>query len=190
MVDSAFNCKKEQQIEIQGENKYYNFEKLTVGSRNPRFFYFGKKKERFERVTTRFRRKFKTILPVNRLMLSNILGKKITYQYKFSAYIKYYLKKTFKDTFLLQELTLFNILIRSHLFFGDKDLNFFLKNSFIYINNQVTHNKSQLLRESDKINFVFNKQYFFYYRRTLILLKHSFLKLGAYTALRKTKEYH
>jgi hypothetical protein len=172
-------------------NYYYN---LKSGIKNRKkfkvFYYNNKRLQMYDIPKMRFKRKFKALVCKNRSILADFIKHKITYQHKFSNFIKNLLKKPLKSFLLSNDLSLNSILSRSHLFFGNEDLKFFLKNKFIYVNNKVVLDGLKNLNEYDRVNLVFNKHYFFYYRQILSIIKNNFFKLGSYALIRKTKTHH
>lgn len=138
----------------------------------------------------RFKRRFKAVVLKNRQLLSFMIKKKMRNHWHFSKLIKGFIKRPFKDFFFLFDLSLSSILLRSHFIFGLDDLNFFINNNFVYVNNKVVTNKLKILNTSDKINFVFNNHYYYYYRHMLSLFKNNFSKLSDYNFMRKGKVYN
>lgn len=124
----------------------------------------------------------------NKLML-DIDYVSFDYRYKINKYVnnnrdillsffKYNLKRQFKKNKFISklsklpfnyflnnfELNLSNILLRSSLFFNTRDVYFFLKNNFFYINGFNLKNFNYVFNINDVFIMSFNKYYFFYYK--------------------------
>ena len=95
---------------------------------------------------------------------------------------KIFLNKFFKKILKLDilnfinvfEYSVFNVLLNSNFFLNKKDLIFFLKNGFIYINNTVVFNYNLIIKENDVLNICYNKYYFFLYRTYIENVFNSF----------------
>lgn len=95
---------------------------------------------------------------------------------------KHYLNKFFKkfsklnniNYFDCLEFSLKNILLNSNFFLSIKDINFFLKNGFIYLNNKLAKNINKNIKKNDIISIVFNKYYYFLYKNYLNIFNSIF----------------
>lgn len=154
------------------------------------FLYMSRKLKALEIPRTRLGQRSRQIIFKNRKFFSAVIKKKMKNHWHFSRLIKNFIKKPFKDFILFFDMTLSSVLLRSHFVFGIHDLNYFVNNNFIYVNNKVTTDKLKRLKESDKINLVFNKYYYIYYRNMLNTIKSSFVKLSDYNFMRKLKRDH
>jgi hypothetical protein len=97
------------------------------------------------------------------------------------SFFKYNLKRKFKKNKFLSKLTklpfmfflnnfefsLSNILLRSSFFFNNRDVNFFFKNNFFYLNGLIIKNFDQILNVNDILMLSFSKYYFLYYKYTI-----------------------
>lgn len=194
ILDDFYNKKKNFFFpNYEKSEKYFSddeFKKVT----KTKFRYYSKSKRPspMSFPKTRYKKRFKFTLLKNRLMLANFLNRRVKYQRKFSVFLKGYIKQSFKSFFLFYEFSLSSVLLRSQFFFGVKDVNFFIKNNLIYVNGSPVNNPLKILKESDRVNFIFNKNYFFYYRKMMAFVKSDFFKLKEYKALRKSRSqnYH
>jgi hypothetical protein len=125
----------------------------------------------------------------NKIILAFFLKKKIKNKLKFSKFIKNLIKKSFYSFVLYFEFSLISICLRSHLFFNENDVYFFLKNKFILVNNVIIHNINTSLNIGDKINIIFDKYYYYYYRNVINNINNSIIKLGNYNFLLEQKRY-
>lgn len=125
----------------------------------------------------------------NRSILSFFLKKKIKNKRKFNKVIKNLIKKSFYNFILYFEFSLSSVCLRSQLFFNENDINFFLKNRYILINNKITHNANFSLNINDRINIIFDKYYYYYYRNVVNNINYNLIKLGNYNFLLEQKRY-
>lgn len=125
----------------------------------------------------------------NRSILSFFLKKKIKNKRKFNKFIKNLIKKPFYSFILYFEFSLISICLRSQLFFNENDVNFFLKNKYILINNTPATNIISVLNIGDRLNIVFDKYYYYYYRNVVNNINYSMIKLGNYNFIMDQKKH-
>jgi len=123
------------------------------------------------------------LFKTNRDILSFFIKKKVKNKTKFSKVIKNLIKKSFYDFVIHFEFSLKNILLRSQFFFNENDMNFFVKNKYIMLNNKILYNLNNFLKVGDKLNIIFDRYYFFYYRLVLSKVYKKMTKYANYTWL-------
>jgi len=79
------------------------------------------------------------------------------YLSKFHKFIKF-------KTFLIKEMTLSNILIRSRIFTETSLINFLIVNNLIYVNGLLTNNSAQQLFVGDFIQLILNLKYYIVFK--------------------------
>jgi len=121
------------------------------------------------------------LFKTNRDILSFFIKKKVKNKTKFSKVIKNLIKKSFYDFVIHFEFSLKNILLRSQFFFNENDMNFFVKNKYIMLNNKILYNLNNFLKVGDKLNIIFDRYYFFYYRLVLSKVYKKMTKYANYT---------
>lgn len=131
----------------------------------------------------------KTFFGDNRKILSYFLKKKIKKNYKFNKLIKNFIKKSFDNFIMFFEFSLKNVLLRSNFFFNERDMSFFLKNSYIRVNNKIIKNEFHSLKINDVVQLNFDKFYFFYYRGVIDNINKNLGKLNKYYQLVDQKKY-
>lgn len=114
-------------------------------------------------------RSFKKTFFENRLILKQFFKKKnLNRQYKTSHFLKNYLNKDSKNLINLFEYKLINILVKSHIFNNKDDALFFLKKGFVLVNNSVEVDPSFIVNCGDIIKINSKKNYYFFYRKSLV----------------------
>lgn len=129
------------------------------------------------------------LFKTNRSILSFFIKKKIKNKTKFSKIIKNLIKKPFYDFIMHFEFSLKNILLRSHFFFNENDINFFVKNKYILVNNNIALYPNQSLKVFDKINIIFDKYYYYYYRSVLNNIHKNVTRYSNYVWLSEQSNY-
>jgi hypothetical protein len=102
----------------------------------------------------------KTIIS-NRKVIKSIFFKKYTKQKNLTKFLVN-ISKT--NNYSINRISnfLFFILIQSHFFFFINDINFFLQNKFVYVNNNIVSNKFFELKINDCVKLVKFNSYFDY----------------------------
>jgi hypothetical protein len=97
----------------------------------------------------------------NRKIIKFVFFKKHTKQKKIT---KFLINASKKNNFFLDRISnfLFLILIQSHFFFFLNDINYFIKNKFIYVNNKFVSNKFFEIKVNDCIKLITFNSYFDY----------------------------
>lgn len=162
------------------ENYFNNYELLSD-------FDFNKKFDELK--TLDLRLKHKKWIAKNRNILAYFIRKKIKRDINFNKFIKNFIKKPLDTFVFFFEFSIKNILLRSQLFFNEKDIDFFLKNLYVKVNNKTIYNCFYNLKVYDYISIDFDKFYFFYYRKVINNMNHYLAKLSNYHQLHEKKKY-
>jgi hypothetical protein len=101
----------------------------------------------------------------NRKILKNIFKKNKKIEHNISKFFKKMSKINNLNYLNMFEFSISNILLNSHFFLNKNDINFFIKNRYIFINNKVISNLNYELNKGDVINICYNKFYYFLYRK-------------------------
>ena len=120
--------------------------------------------------------RFLTTIISNRKIVKFIFFKKFTKQKKLTKFI---INISKKNNFFSSRLSnfLFTILIQCQFFFFINDINFFLKNKFITVNNNIVTNKFFELNLGDSIKLVCFNSYFDYISKIFKFFKKKISKL-------------
>ena len=134
------------------------YKKITFRVKNKNKF--TKNKQTFNRMIDN-NSKFLSIIMSNRKIIKFIFFKNSTKQKNIT---KFLVNASKKNNYFLDRVSnfLFFILIQSHFFFFINDINFFLKNKFIFVNNKNVSNKFFELKVNDCIKLVSFNSYFDY----------------------------
>jgi ribosomal protein S4 len=126
--------------------------------------------------------KYKSLLiyKKNRELLRIILNKKLMKQFKFNKIIKNSLNKHPSIFLKTLELSLPTLLIRSSFFVNLRDVHFFIKNGFILVNNAVVTDINYILNPKEIVKIIFDKYYYFYYRKGLNDIINNITKYSSY----------
>lgn len=120
--------------------------------------------------------RFLSTIISNRKVIKFIFFKKHTKQKNIT---KFLINSAKKHNNFLDKMSnfLFLILIQSHFFFFINDINYFLKNKFIYVNNKVTQNKFFELKVNDCVKLVTFNSYFDYLSNVYRFFNKKVLKI-------------
>jgi len=137
---------------------YYNLDYIKV---NEKF------KKDIDYVNFDYRYKINKYVNSNRTILLSFFKNNLKRKYKKNKFISKLIKLPFN--FFLQnfEFSLYNILLRSSFFFNQRDIFFFLKNNFLFVNGVNIKNVNHIFNTNDILMMSFNKYYFFYYKFVL-----------------------
>jgi len=111
------------------------------------------------------------LLRENRSILSTLFFSKFTRQKKITKFISIFKHFSIKKIIQFFEFSLFNILIQSHFFIFKKDVIFFLKNGFVFVNGKPVLNKFFFLNIGDRVQITLNSDYYFFFRNFSKVLK-------------------
>ena len=134
------------------------FKKIIFKSKNKlKFTKNNQKTSKFIDNNSRF---LSTIMS-NRKVIKFVFFKKHTKQKKIT---KFLINASKKNNHFIDRISnfLFFILIQSHFFFFMNDINFFLKNKFVYVNNKIVSNKFFEVGLNDCIKLITFNSYFDY----------------------------
>ncbi len=112
----------------------------------------------------RFKPGYMTLWRDARQSLQHSLCINFKYQYKLTNYISKFNKFIKFKTFLINELTLKNILIKSRFFSEPSLIDLFIKNNLVYLNGQINNNISAPTYIGDFIQLVINIKYYILYK--------------------------
>ena len=122
----------------------------------------------------------------SRTILKNTLSISFKYQHRLTKYLAKYNKFIKFKTFLILEMSLLNILIKTK-FFPDESLcKLFLKNNLIYLNGYICFNETIQIFIGDFIQLIINIKYYILYKWFLNL---SFKKKNRLKKVLKKKIY-
>jgi hypothetical protein len=132
------------------------FKKIIQKSKN-KLIKFKQKTNKFIDNNSRY---LSTIIS-NRKIIKFVFFKKHTKQKKIT---KFLINVSKKNNFFLDRISnfLFLILIQSHFFFFLNDINYFIKNKFVYVNNKLVSNKFFEIKVNDCIKLITFNSYFDY----------------------------
>jgi hypothetical protein len=99
-----------------------------------------------------------------RLSLQNSLFINFKYQHKLTKYISKFNKFIKFKTFLIIEMNLFNILIKSRIFTDKNLLKLFIFNNLIYLNGYLVNNLYRQIFVGDFIQFIINLKYYIIFK--------------------------
>ena len=114
-----------------------------------------------------YRYKINKYVNDNRKLILSFFKFNLKRQYKKNKFFSKLTKLSFNFFLKNFEFSLSNILLRSSLFFNNRDIMFFFNNNYFYLNGSVLKNFNQILSTNDILTLLFNKYYFFYYRYTI-----------------------
>jgi hypothetical protein len=120
--------------------------------------------------------KFLSTIINNRKIIKDIFFKKSTKQKKITKFLLNISKKNNSISSRLYNF-IFIVLIQSQFFFFINDVNFFLKNKFIYVNNKVVSKKFFEIKVNDCIKLVRLKSYYRYMKRIYKFFKKKISKI-------------
>jgi len=99
-----------------------------------------------------------------REVVKTSLNLKFQYQHKLTKYLLKYNKFLKFHTFLIIELQLFNILLKTKIFPDSNSIETFIDNGLIFINNLICKNKYTPLFIGDFIQLIINIKYYILYK--------------------------
>lgn len=108
----------------------------------------------------RFKPGYMKIWRQSRASLQSTLSLNFKYQHKMTKYLYKFHKFIKFKTFLINEMTLKNILIRSRIFTETSLIDFLIINNLIYVNGYLVNNNIQQLFVGDFIQLILNLKYY------------------------------
>jgi hypothetical protein len=122
--------------------------------------------------------KYKNIIKINRIFLNSFFKRNFLREFKFNKFFKKISKFNLLNFLYIFNFSLNSILIQSRFFENQKDIDFFLKNGFILINDRIVKHNNEILKEYDIIKISYNQYYYLYHRIFLHSVFNNFLKLN------------
>lgn len=133
--------------------------------------YFYKKNQHIDNTS-----RFLSTLINSRKIIKNIFFKKFSRQKKITKFlVNIYKKNNFSFNKVYNFI--YTVLIQSQFFFFIRDVDFFLKSKFIYVNNKIVCNKFFELNINDCIALIRSKKYFRYTKRIYKFFKKKIAKI-------------
>lgn len=120
-----------------------------------------------EYVNFDYRYKLNKYVNDNRKLILSFFKYNLKRKYKKNKFFSKLTKLPFNFFLYSFEFSLSNILLRSSFFFNGRDVLFFLKNNFFFLNGSVLKNFNYVFNINDVFLLSFNKYYFFYYKYTI-----------------------
>ena len=114
-----------------------------------------------------YRYKINKYVNSNRHILLSFFKYNLKRQFKKNKFISKLIKLPFNFFLKNFEFNLLNILLRSSFFFNYRDVLFFLKNDFFFLNGFKLTNINYVFHINDVFMLSFNKYYFFYYKHLI-----------------------
>lgn len=121
-------------------------------------------KKEIDYVNFDYRYKINKYVNSNRSILLSFFKYNLKRQFKKNKFISKLVKLPFNFYLNNFEFSLSNILSRSSFFFNQRDIHFFLKNGFFFVNGLNLKNINYVFNVNDVFTVLFNKYYFFYYK--------------------------
>ena len=112
----------------------------------------------------RFKPGYMKIWREARNSLQTTLALNFKYQHRITKYLSRFHKFIKFKTFLIREMTLTNILIKSRIITETSIINFLIKNNLIYINGMLTNNNTQQIFVGDFIQLTLNLKYYIIFK--------------------------
>lgn len=112
----------------------------------------------------RFKPGYMTIWRESRKSLQSSLNLNFKYQYKLTNYLSKYNKFIKFKTFLINEMSLNNLLIKSRIFTETFLINLLIKNNLIYVNGILNNNPHSQLYVGDFIQILINLKYYIMFK--------------------------
>jgi len=139
-----------------------------------------------------FKKKLFFFLKENRLLIKDLFFHKFVKQKTVTKF--FFNLKKFNVNKLINffEFSLFNIVIQSNFLIFKKDVLFFLKNDFIFVNGSCIKNNFYQIKVGDRVQIVLNKNYYFYLKNFNKILKNltSKIKLNIRKNFSKKKDFY
>jgi hypothetical protein len=111
-----------------------------------------------------YRYKINKYVSNNRFILLSFFKYNLKRQFKKNKFISKLVKLPFNFFLKNFEFSILNILLRSSFFFNHRDVFFFLKNNFFFVNGLNLKNINYTFNVNDVFMMSLNKYYFFYYK--------------------------
>lgn len=112
----------------------------------------------------KFKPGYMSIWRDSRLTLKNTLALSFKYQHRLTNYLSKYNKFVKFKTYLILEMNIFNILLKTRFFLNETVCESFLKNNLIYLNGYTCNNPKIQLFVGDFIQLIINNKYYILYK--------------------------
>jgi len=112
----------------------------------------------------KFKPGYMSIWRDSRLILKNTLSLSFKYQHRLTNYLSKYNKFVKFKTYLILEMNIFNILLKTRFFLNETVCESFLKNNLIYLNGYICNNPKIQLFVGDFIQLIINNKYYILYK--------------------------
>lgn len=112
----------------------------------------------------RFKPGYMTIWRESRKCLKTSLNLNFKYQYKLTNYLSKYNKFIKFKTFLINEMSLSNLLIKSRIFTETFLIQLIIKNNLVYVNGIINNNSSSQMYVGDFIQILINLKYYIMFK--------------------------
>lgn len=170
---NEFNIKKN----FDESSKINNFTNFKIQNFYKNFFY-NKEYDFYSSKNFEFKKKYKNTIKLNRLIFNFFLKKRIFREFKFNKFFKKTIKLDYNNFLYLFNFNLNFVLIQSNFFSNSKDIDFFIKNRFIYVNDKIATTSNLILTKYDIIKISYNQYYYLYHRFFLNRILNNLLKLN------------
>lgn len=104
------------------------------------------------------------LLKENRSIVKDLFFHKFIKQKKLTKFFSNFKNSGINKILKMFEFSLFNITIQSHFVVFKKDVNYFIKNGFIFVNTVPVRNNFFILKIGDRVQVILNKNYYRYIR--------------------------
>jgi len=147
---------------------FFFLEKKNKKKNKKKFFFRRRNKYNYRVSHINLHNRVKSIFSENRKILNFFLKKKnLNRQNKFNKYVINYINKSPKVLINLFEYKLSNILIKSHFVNSSVDSEFFIRNGYVVVNNNVCVDSNKILNSGDIIRLKSKFNYYFFYKKNL-----------------------
>ncbi len=124
--------------------------------------------------------------------MKDLFFNKFVKQKKITKFLFNFKKFNVNKLLFYFEFSLFNIIIQSNFLILKKDIFFFIKSGFVFVNGFCIKNKFFQLNIGDRLQILLNKNYYVYLRNFNKLLKHlnNKIKLNIKKNFSKKKDFY
>lgn len=145
--------------QLYSSNKWTYFRNQINFSKN-----YIKDEYNFNIKRIKFKPGYMTIWRDSRTVLKNTLSLSFKYQHRLTKYLSKYNKFVKFKTYLILEMTIFNILLKTKFFLNESVCFSFFKNNLIYLNGFICNNPKIQLFIGDFVQLTINNKYYILYK--------------------------
>jgi len=145
--------------QIYSSNKWIYLKNQINFSKN-----YIKDEYNFNIKRVKFKPGYMTIWRDSRTVLKNTLSLSFRYQHRLTKYLSKYNKFVKFKTYLIIEMAIFNVLLKTKFFLNESICSSFLKNNLIYLNGFVCNNHKTQLFIGDFVQLIINNKYYILYK--------------------------